>query len=158
MKQPSALQAPQLIRRRGDLCVVCSEPASTDIFECIWCESHQHASYSKLSNAQCNVIADLSTPNVMFFCCSCIEVVPFALWHYDNQVLVESRITAIETSVTEIQCSERKLHETVKSVESQIDAFHNSIKLLLNNYTTLLSKVLTPVNDVAPANCSISSH
>ena len=86
----------------------------------------------------------------MFFCSSCIEVVPIALRHYDNQVLVESRITAVETSVTEIQCSERKLHDTVKSVETQIEAFQNSIKSLLNDHTTKLSKVPTSVNAVSP--------
>jgi len=82
----------------------------------------------------------------MFFCSSCVEVVPIALRHYDNQVVVESKITAVKTSVTEIRCSEHKLHETVKP---QIDVFQNSIKSLLNKHTTQLSKVPTPVNDVA---------
>jgi len=73
-------------------------------------------------------------------------VVPIA---YDNQVLVESRITAVETSITKIQCSERKLHKTVKSIESQIKAFQNSIKSLLYKHTTQLSKVFTSVNVIA---------
>ena len=77
-------------------------------------------------------------------------MVPVALRHYDNQVLVESRITAVETSVTEIQCSERKLYESVKSVESQIESFQKSIKSLLNEHTTQLSKVSTSVNAVPP--------
>ena len=100
-----------------------------------------------LQVARCNAIANLSTPNIVFFCSSCIQVVPVAVRHYDNQVLVESRITAVETS---IQCSERKLHETVKSVESQIESFQKSIKSLLNEHTTQLSKVSTSVNAVPP--------
>ena len=119
-------------------------------FECLWCEGRQHASCSKLSTDEFNAIANLSTPNIVFFCSSCIQVVPVALRHYDNQVLVESRITAVETFVIEIQCSERKLHETVKSVESQIESFQKSIKLLLNEHTTQLSKVSTSVNAVSP--------
>ena len=130
--------------------MVCSEPATADIFECLWCEGRQHASCSKLSTDECNAIANISTPNIVFFCSSCIQVVPVALRHYDNQVLVESRITAVETSVIEIQCSERKLHESVKSVESQIESFQKSIKSLLNEHTTQLSKVSTSVNAVPP--------
>jgi len=86
---------------------------------------------------------------ILYFCSSCIQVLPIALRHYDNQVLVESRITAVKTSVTEIQCSERKLHESVKSTESQIEAFQNSVKSLLNEHTNKLSKVPTPNNIVA---------
>ena len=52
---------------RGDECIVCSEPVSTDVLECLWCEGQQHASCSKLNFEQCNVIGDLLTPNIVFF-------------------------------------------------------------------------------------------
>ena len=139
--------------------MVCSEPATADIFECLWCEGRQHASCSKLSTDECNAIANISTPNIVFFCSSCIQVVPVALRHYDNQVLVESRITAVKTSVTEIQCSERKLHESVKSVESQIESFQKSIKSLLNEQTlhsyqrSLLLLMLYPLNLQSKLQC-----
>ena len=54
-------------KARGDQCMVCSEPATADIFECLWCEGRQHASCSKLSTDECNAIANISTPNIVFF-------------------------------------------------------------------------------------------
>ena len=67
-------------KAKGDECQVCPKPTTNDILECVWCEKHQHTSCSKLSNAQCKVIANLSIPNIMFFA---LHVFKCSLLHCD---------------------------------------------------------------------------
>ena len=57
---------------------------------------------------ECSVIAKLQIPNIVFFCSSCIPVIPTALRHYDNQSFLESKISTLEKSVYEINHTETK--------------------------------------------------
>jgi len=72
-----------------------------------------------------------------------------ALKYFDNQTLVESKITAVEKSATEVQCSERKLHETVHKVKAQFDHFQKSVESLLKEHRTTLTEITT-VNNTNP--------
>ena len=67
-----------------DECVVCAEAATSDVFECSWCEGIQHASCTKLSKEQCNAIKDITSPNIAFFCTTCVRALPITLKQFDN--------------------------------------------------------------------------
>ena len=76
---------------------------------------------SKLNNEQCKVIANLNTPNIVFFCSSCIQVFPVALRCYDSQPDIDSKVSTLEKSVSEIQLTESKLNKIMKNVETQLE-------------------------------------
>jgi len=135
-------------KKREDECLICCKPATKDILECYWCEGRQHSACSKISEEQCKVLSEISS-NVIFMCSGCLPTLPIAIKHYENEIFVDSRITAIEQSVTEIQCSERKLHESVEKVETKIESFQKSIESLLNEHTSSQPKTPASVN-VAP--------
>ena len=48
----------------GDVCLVCAKEATSDVFECSWCEGIQHASCSSLSTEQCNAITNIASVNM----------------------------------------------------------------------------------------------
>ena len=48
------------------LCKTCSKPATEDVLECIWCESHQHRECTKISADVCNVLSGV-IDNIVFF-------------------------------------------------------------------------------------------
>ena len=82
-----------------------------------------------MNKEQCKTLAEV-TSNIVFFCYNCLQALPTALQYFENQALVESKITAVEKSVTEVQCSECKLHDTVNRVEAQFDHFQKSVESL----------------------------
>jgi len=86
-----------LMKNSPENCTMCSEKATEDIFECCWCESHQHSSCLKISPDQCNVLNKVVS-NVVYFCSTCLERLPLALQYYENQACVEQRLEAVETS------------------------------------------------------------
>jgi len=136
-------------KRKETDCLVCSKPtAKADVFECNWCEGLQHAECTNISKDQCEALSEV-TSNVVFFCKTCLEALPVALKYFDNQALVESKITAVEKSVTEVQCSECKLHEAVHKVEAQFDHFQKSVESLLKEHKTTLTEITT-VNNTNP--------
>ena len=66
-------------KSKEEECVVCNEPATDDVLECIWCEGRQHAKCSKLSPDECSVIHVTAITQYcvfLFLVCICI---PFCL-------------------------------------------------------------------------------
>ena len=104
-----------------------------------WCEGCQHADCAKMSKDLCTALSEV-THNVVFFCNTCLQALPTALKYYDNQALVESKVTTIKKSVTEIQCSERKLCDTATRVETQFDSLRKSLESLLTEHKTSLTQ------------------
>ena len=147
-------------KAKGDECQVCSNPATNDILECIWCEKRQHASCSKLSNEQCKVIANLNIPNIVFFCSSCIQVFPVALQCFNSHSVIDSKVSTLEKSVSKIQAAELKLNEIMKNVESQLEKQQKTITALLNDHKAALGtstpSVVPPITEESVANIAVS--
>ena len=147
-------------KTKGTECQICFNLASDNILECVWCEKVQHASCSKLSNEQCNVIANLDTPNIVFFCSSCIQVFPIALRCYDNHSIIDSKVSTLEKSVSEIQLTESKLNEIMKNVESQLEKHQKAITTLINDHKAApgsnTSGPATPITEESVANIAVS--
>ena len=53
-------------KTKDDLCITCSEPATEDVLECIWCEGLQHRGCTKISADVCNVLSNV-IDNIVFF-------------------------------------------------------------------------------------------
>ena len=47
-------------------CVVCNNPETDSILECVWCEARLHSKCVKLSDEQC-ILIENATRNVVFF-------------------------------------------------------------------------------------------
>jgi len=75
-------------KKLKDQCLVCQELANADVFECAWCEGHQHSQCTKISSEQCEVLSDVVS-NIVFFCSTCIKWLPHALQSYDYQGFVD---------------------------------------------------------------------
>jgi len=136
-------------KTRGENCLICSEPATDDILECVWCEERQHARCSKLSSDECSVIAKLQVPNILFFCSSCIQAIPVAMHCYDSQSFLDSKVSTLEKSLSEIQKTESKLCEIVKNVESQLEKHQKAITTLFNDQKSVQnSDVPNPVPSI----------
>ena len=76
----------------GGVCQICAESVTEDIFECNWCKGVQHASCTKLSSEQCNVLSNVTIANIVFFC---LQQLPTALKQHDTQVYVDSKFTTV---------------------------------------------------------------
>ena len=81
-------------KAKGDNCLVCLKPATDDIFECIWCEGCQHRECTKISANQCHVLNNI-VKNIVFFCTTCLQRLPYALQSCDHQVHVNSNVLDI---------------------------------------------------------------
>ena len=139
LKRPASSPANKEDKKtKGDKCQICSESATDNVLECVWCERRQHASCSKLNNEQCKVIASLITPNIVFFCSSCIQLFPVALRCYDSQPDLDYKVSTLEKSVSEIQLTESKLNEIMKNVEAQLEKHQKAISSLINDHKTAL--------------------
>jgi len=134
LKRPASSPANREEKKtKEEECLICSKPATDNILECVWCERRQHASCSKLNNEQCNVLANFTTPNIVFFCSFCIKVFPVALRYYDSQSVIDSKVSALEKSVSEIQLTKTIINEIMKNVEIQLEKHQKAITALIDD-------------------------
>ena len=61
---------------------------------------NQHTGYSKFSNEQCEVIANLYIPNIFLLLVSSSD--PCYLWCYDGHAVFDPKLSLLEKSVSEI--------------------------------------------------------
>lgn len=107
-------------------CVVCSEKATEDVFECSWCESRQHSACAKISPDQCSVLSKVMG-NIVFFCSTCLEKVPMALQYFEEQACVDTRLESVEIKLQEVQTTEKKLSEAINNIDSKLCGYHKEI-------------------------------
>ena len=130
-------------------CIVCSEKATDDVFECCWCESRQHSACAKISSDLSSMLNNI-VGNIVFFCSTCLEKVPMALQFYEEQICVDSRLESVETKLSEVQSTEKKLSEAIKIIESQLGGYHKEI-------TTAIAGNSSPANNpVSPTPLQVS--
>jgi len=134
-KRPASSPASKEDKKLKDQCLVCQEPATDDVFECVWCEGRQHSQCIKISSEQCNVLSNIVT-NVVFFCSTCIKQLPHALQSYDYHGYVDSRLECIENQLSEVQSTSNKLSELVNKVESQLCDNRKSLESLINDQSS----------------------
>ena len=66
-----------------ETCVACSEKATEDILECVWCDGRVHRTCTKISADQCVVLNSVAS-DIAFFYNSCVSKLPAGLDSYDN--------------------------------------------------------------------------
>ena len=139
------------------LCKICSEPATKDILECIWCEGRQHRRCTKISADVCNALSSV-IHNIVFFCSPCLQILPVALKHYDTQSYVDSNFTCIESSLLEIQKSETKIYDFVNKFETQLNDHHKLLRTL-KDQLDVKEATVTPMSNNAdtPTTDSVTS-
>ena len=105
-------------KAKGTLCKTCSKPATEDILEYIWCEGFLHRECTKISADLTCVMLYPALLTILYFCSSCLQLLPVALKYYDTQSNVDSNVARIESSLLEIQKSEKNLCDLVKQFET----------------------------------------
>ena len=86
-------------KHKDEDCLVCLNPATDSVMECVWCEARLHAKCAKLSEEQCILIGNASR-NIVFFCTPCLEALPEALKSFDGFTVVDSRVSTIEKAIS----------------------------------------------------------
>ena len=109
-------------------CLVCAEAATSDVFECSWCEGIQHASCSNLSNEQCNVITNITSPNIVFFCTNCLKALPIAFKQFGNQTHTVSN-------------TESQINNHEKTILTAINRAHEETSYKILDLTAKVSSV-----------------
>jgi len=132
-KRPASSPASKEDKKKIEQCLVCLEPATDDVFECMWCEGRLHRQCSKISIDQCNVLSNITAENVVFFCSTCVQRLPHALEAFDFQGFVDSRLESIENQLSEVHSTNQKLSEVVKKVELQLSDNRKSLEGILND-------------------------
>lgn len=100
---------------KEDECLICLKMATDNVLECTWCDGRVHAECSGLSEDQCSIL-DSVTSNIVFFCSTCLPLLPVALKCYDSLPLVDSRVEAVENSVSEIRKAEKQFNSLQPSM------------------------------------------
>ena len=103
--------------------------------ECVWCEARLHAKCAKLSDEQCILIGNASR-NIVFFCTSCLEVLPGAFKSYDIYSLVDSRVSNVEKSITDVHSS------TFQGLKAEL----TNLQLVTSNLATKAKDLSTQNN------------
>jgi len=113
-----------------DVCVVCAEAATSDVFECSWCEGIQHTNCTNLSKEQCNTITNITSPNIVFFRTPCLRALPIALKQFDSHTYI---VTNTESQINN--------HE--KTILTAINRVHDETSRNILNLTAMVSSVST---------------
>jgi len=65
--RPKQLRSQSILPSKAkETCVACSEKATEDILECVWCDGRVHWTCTKISADQC-VVLDSVASNIAFF-------------------------------------------------------------------------------------------
>ena len=91
-------------KHKDEDCLVCCNPATDSVKECVWCEARLHEKCAKLREEQCILIGNASR-NVVFFCIPCLEALPEALKSFDGFTVVDSRVSTTEKAISNMQTS-----------------------------------------------------
>ena len=118
-------------KKAKDALCSCSKPATEDILECIWCEGFQHRECTKISADVRNALSSV-IDNIVFFCSSCLQLLPVALKYYNTQSNVDSNVARIESSLLEIQKSEKNLCDLFKQFD--VHDHHESVGSMLTDH------------------------
>ena len=115
------------------MCKTCSQPATKDVLECIWCEGCQHRGCTKISADVCNALSSV-IDNIVFFCSPCLQILPVALKYYDTQSYVDPNFTRIESSLLEIQSLKQKYMTLLTNLRPTLMTTTNCLAHLKTNW------------------------
>ena len=120
--------------------------------ESIWCEGCQHRECTKISADVCNALS-----TILYFCSSCLQLLPVALKYYDTQLNVDSNIACIESSLLEIKKSEKNLCDLVQQFETQLHDHHKSVGSMLTDHVSGVDAKVTKCCETLASNSSSAS-
>ena len=136
-----------------EVCTICSREATgDDVFECGWCESHQHSACLKISPDQSSALSNV-VGNIVYFCSTCLAKVPMALLYYDEQVCVDQRLETVETKLSEVQ----SLLKSTNPV-STTSGVENAIQTLLTQHQKLSSSCEQLTSDLCSQNSTLQNQ
>ena len=98
--------------------------------------------------------------NIVFFCTTCLQRLPYALQSCDHQVHVNSKLESMESQLSEVQSTGHKLSEAVKKVESQLCDYRKSLESMLNDQSPVnaepLARSARPISEDSIAQITFS--
>lgn len=127
-------------KHKEEDCIVCDSPATENVMECVWCEARLHAKCAKLSDEQCILIGNASR-NIVFFCTSCLEILPEAFKSYNIYSLVDSRVSNVEKSINDVHSS-----------------IFQGLKAELTNLQSVTSNLATKIKDLYTQNNTLQEQ
>ena len=132
-------------KQKEEDCLICSEVATEDVLECVWCDGRVHSKCVKISEEQIILLGNVR--NVLFFCNTCLNTLPIALKYFEDLSPMDSRITAVEKSIAEIQSTGNQVNNEVHQFSKQNQEVANQI-----------SSLTTEINQLVSNNNKMQSH
>ena len=98
---------------------------------------------------------------ILYFCSSCLQLLPVALKYYNTQSNVDCNVARIhvESSLLEIQKSEKNLCDLVKQFETQLHDHHKSVgnRSMLTDHVSGVDIKVTKCCETLASNSSSAS-
>lgn len=104
-------------------CVTCKKDAAVDAIECQWCDNWEHKVCANISTKEYSILDSVS-PNIMFFCSTCVGKVPTALVTYDLNIKIDS----LEQKVSKLCDSNNQFGSKLQSMEVTLSTLESKIQ------------------------------
>jgi len=129
-------------KQKEEDCLICSEEATENVLECLWCDGRVHGKCVKISEEQIILLGNAR--NVVFFCNTCLNTLPTALKYFEDLSPIDSRITNVEKSITEIQSTGNQTNKEFQQFSKQNQEVANQI----SNLTTRINQLVSNNNQI----------
>ena len=126
-------------KHKEEDCLICSEVATEDVLECVWCDGRVHSKCVKMSEEQIILLGNVR--NIVFFCNICLNTLPIALKYFEDLSPMDSRITTLEKSITDIQSTGNQVSKQNQEVANQISDLTTKINQLVSNNNQMRSQI-----------------
>ena len=126
-------------KHKEEDCLICSEVATEDVLECVWCDGRVHSKCVKMSEEQIILLGNVR--NVVFFCNICLNTLPIALKYFEDLSPMDSHITTLEKSITDIQSTGNQVSKQNQEVANQISDLTTKINQLVSNNNQMRSQI-----------------
>ena len=82
-----------------DVCKKCNKTVSEDCIECYWCSQWEHRACANIKESELVVLSSTSK-NILFFCSSCLLVLPDALSSFKSH---SQLVNALQTGFQSVE-------------------------------------------------------
>ena len=154
-----------------DVCKKCNKTVSEDCIECYWCSQWEHRACANIKESELVVLSSTSK-NILFFCSSCLLVLPDALSSHSQLVnALQTGFQSVENKLSQEMGSQisaqfgstcKKLQKSIDELSLNIDKLttqNNNIQMEIDNTSESFSTPAQPrsyASVVSPSNAALS--
>lgn len=133
-----------------DICSKCNEVVTEDCIECYWCSQWVHRACANFEENDLITLSSASQ-NILFFCSSCLSVLPDALRYFKLQTQI---VNELQTGFQSVENNLRK--EIVNQITKCFEPI-NTVQLdtTCKNLRKSIDEVSTKINELSSHNSNL---